>query len=126
MIRHIAPLAALLVLNGCMWVERNGLRPASDPPALGPTLVNLEVLSVINTKKTLGDHIATWVTGKDCSSVRAEREGVWCTDWPGPPPPPTQVYCYASWARPSCYAQPYNEGNDRLIGFVPAATPIRR
>ncbi|MCR6631563.1 MAG: hypothetical protein NVV74_16820 [Magnetospirillum sp.] len=80
----------------------------------------------MTTKKTLGDHVATWITGKDCSSVRAEREGAWCVDWPSPPPPQSQVYCYASIARPSCYAQPYNEGNDRLIGFVPAPTPLRR
>lgn len=87
--------------------------------------MNLEVLSVINTKKTMGDHLATWITGKDCSTIRAQREGAWCVDWPGPPPPRQQVYCYASIARPSCYSQPYNEGNDRLIGFVPAPLPVR-
>lgn len=126
MFRRFAPMAIALALPGCMWVDQESLHAGGNPPGIGATLVNLEVLSVINTKKTLSDHIATWVTGKDCSAVRAEREGVWCVDWPDPPAPPQQVYCYATWARPSCYAQPYNQGNDRLIGFVPAPTPIRR
>ncbi|MBX9634694.1 MAG: hypothetical protein K2X44_06900 [Magnetospirillum sp.] len=126
MIRRIAPLAGILLLSGCMWVDQKGLTAGMSPPSTGVAFANLEVLSVINTKKTLTDHVATWVTGKDCSTVRAQREGAWCVDWPSPPPPQQQVYCYASLARPSCYAQPYNEGNDRLIGFVPAPTPLRR
>lgn len=127
MIRHVAPLAGILLLSGCAFFNGpGGIETEMSKGGNFYGLANLEVLSVINTKKTLGDHVATWITGKDCSTPRAEREGVWCVDWPSPPPPPTQVYCYASLARPSCYAQPYNEGNDRLIGFVPSSTPIRR
>lgn len=126
MIGRLAVLALAASATGCMWVGQEELYPGGNPPGIGATLANLEVLSVINTKKTLGDHVATWITGKDCSTVRAQREGAWCVDWPAPPAPPQQVYCYASLARPSCYSQPYNEGNDRLIGFVPAPTPIRR
>lgn len=126
MIRHLAPLAGILLLSGCGWADQESLHASGNPPGIGATLMNLEVLSVINTKKTLTDHVATWITGKDCSTIRAQREGAWCVDWPNPPAPPQQVYCYSSLARPSCYAQPYNQGNDRLIGFVPAATPMRR
>ncbi len=126
MIGRLAVLALAASATGCMWVGQEELYPGGNPPGIGATLANLEVLSVINTKKTLGDHVATWITGKDCSTVRAQREGAWCVDWPAPPAPPQQVYCYASLARPSCYSQPYNQGNDRLIGFVPAPTPIRR
>lgn len=125
MIRRIAPLAGILLLAGCGMVGRDGIETELGSVGDPYVLANLEILSIINTKKTLGDHVATWVTGKDCSTIRAEREGVWCVDWPGPPPPPQQVYCYASLAKPSCFAQPYNEGNDRLIGFIPAPTPIR-
>ncbi|MBF0324329.1 hypothetical protein [Magnetospirillum moscoviense] len=120
-----APLAAMLLLSSCAFVGREGIE--TEVAAVGDfnLFMNLEVLSVINTRKTMGDHVATWITGKDCSTVRAQREGVWCVDWPAPPSPPAQVYCYASIAKPSCYSQPYNEGNDRLIGFVPAAIPVR-
>ena len=125
MIRLIALFAALAALSACAFVGRDGIETKLSHVGDANIFLNLEVLSVINTKKTMGDHIATWITGKDCSSVRAEREGVWCVDWPGPPPPRQQVYCYASLARPSCYSQPYNQGNDRLIGFVPAPLPVR-
>lgn len=125
MIRHLAPLVAFTLLSGCAWVGRDGLESEAARAGDMHVFANLELLSIINTKKTMGDHIATWVTGKDCSTIRAQREGVWCVDWPSPPAPPQQVYCYASLAKPSCYAQPYNEGNDRLIGFVPAAIPVR-
>lgn len=125
MIRRLAPLAGiLLLLPGCLFVGKEGLQLGTAGLGRGALLTNLEVISVINTQKTVGDHIATWVTGKDCSTVRAQREGAWCTDWPGPPPPQQQVYCYASLAKPSCYSQPYNQGNDRLIGFVPAPLPV--
>lgn len=125
MIRQLAPLAGILLLSGCALFGRDGIE--REFGAVGDPYVaaNLEILSLATTKKTIGDHIAGWITGKDCSLPRAEREGVWCVDWPGPPPPPPQVYCYASLGKPSCFAQPYNEGNDRLIGFVPAPTPIR-
>lgn len=140
MIRQLAPLAprilmaaALLssaLVAGCsngsgghLPYSTHGL---SAEGRVATQLAILEVLSVVNTKKTLPDHVATWVTGKDCSTIRAQRGGAWCVDWPAPPAPPQQVYCYASLAKPSCYAQPYNEGNDRLIGFVPAPTPVRR
>ena len=126
MIKRLASMALVAALGGCMWADQESLYSGGNPPGIGATLVNLEVLSVINTKKTLGDHVATWITGKDCSTIRAQREGAWCVDWPAPPAPPAQVYCYASLARPRCYSQPYNEGNDRLIGFVPAPTPLRR
>lgn len=112
-------------LSGCVWIDNTGINTGMSPPNAGVAWANLEVVSVMATHKTLTDHVATWVTGRNCSSVRAEREGVWCVDWPGPPPPPPQLYCYATLAKPTCYAQPYNEGNDRLIGFVPAAAPIR-
>lgn len=125
MIRRLAPLAGILLLSGCAFFGRDGIEGEIARVGDANLLLNLEVLSVINTKKTMGDHLATWITGKDCSTIRAQREGAWCVDWPGPPPPRQQVYCYASIARPSCYSQPYNEGNDRLIGFVPSPLPVR-
>ncbi|MGE5506468.1 MAG: hypothetical protein ACM31L_18745 [Actinomycetota bacterium] len=125
MIWRLAPLAGILLLAACGMVGRNGLETelqrTGDPFVFG----NLEVLSLVNTHKTMGDHLISFVVGKDCSTPRAEREGVYCTDWPSPPPPPQQVYCYRSLGKASCYSQPYNEGNDHLIGFVPASAPMR-
>jgi hypothetical protein len=124
MIRRLAPLAGLL-LSGCLFVSNNGLEAREALNLNMPALMNLEVLSLTVTHKTMFDHLATWVTGRDCSSPRAEREGVYCVDFPAPPAPPQQEYCYASLGRPTCYVQAYNEGNDRLLGFIPASPPVR-
>ncbi len=125
MIWRFASLAGFLLLGGCMYLTPTGIADAPKPLPNTYTFAHLEAFSLINTHKTAGDHIIGWITGKDCSSPRAERGDAYCMDWPGKPAPPQQVYCYSTLARPSCYAQPYNEGNDRLIGFVPASTPIR-
>jgi hypothetical protein len=123
MIGRAAPLAMILLLTGCFNAEGLVSHPKPIPKDL--LFMQLEAISLINTHKTMGDHVISWITGKDCSSPRAEREGVYCTERPGAPPPPQQVYCYTTLARPTCYSQPYNEGNDHLIGFVPASTPLR-
>lgn len=125
MIRRFIICAGVLLLGGCAYVNRAGIADAPKPLPSPYTFFQLEAFSLINTHKTIGDHIIGWITSKDCSSPRAERGEDYCRDWPGRPPPPQQVYCYASLARPSCFAQPYNEGNDHLLGFVPASTPIR-
>lgn len=120
-------LAALtLTLGACAPAFLNtGIENKGGPIKEPGVWMNLEVLSLINTRKTIVDHIATWVTGRDCSTVRAQRDGAYCVDWPSDPVPPQQVYCYSTLARPTCYAHPYNEGNDHLIGFVPASAPMR-
>ncbi len=123
-LRH-AHLAVVLLLCGCGFATQSGLATTPKPLSNPYTFFQLEALSLINTHKTMGDHIIGWITDKDCSSPRSERGEEYCRDWPGRPTPPPQVYCYASLAKPSCFSQPYNEGNDHLIGFVPASTPIR-
>lgn len=128
MIRRFASLAVVLLLPACAAIEdSHGYVAVKEPyNQVAPAWLTLEVVSLTTTHKTMFDHVATWVTGRDCSTPRSDREdGPYCVDWPKAPPPPQQEYCYASLARPTCFAQPYNEGNDHLIGFVPAAPPIR-
>ncbi|WP_096701010.1 hypothetical protein [Magnetospirillum sp. 15-1] len=126
MIGRVTALVGIVAVAGCAWVESGGtLNPNLRPRPTFYTFMQLEALSLINTHKTVGDHIIGWITDKDCSSPRAERGDAYCMEVPGRPTPPPQVYCYSTLARPTCYSQPYNEGNDRLIGFVPASTPIR-
>ena len=128
MMRLPAPLAILVecsrfVLTGCF--DNGGLYSNITDLKPVPKLLNVEVLSLGMTKKTLFDHVATWMTGQDCSTPRAERDGAYCTKWPDPPAPPPEVYCYSTLARPTCYSQAYVQGNDHLIGFVPASVVVR-
>lgn len=124
MIRRLPALAVIFGLGACAFVAEKG-NLNTYPKTDLYTFAQLEMLFLINTHKTISDHIVGFLTGKDCSSPRAERGDAYCMEWPDKPAPPPQVYCYSTLARPTCYSQPYNEGNDRLIGFVPAATPIR-
>ena len=121
----VVVLLAGLALQGCAYVANSGFETKMGLVKNPMMWANFEVASLVTTKKTIVDHVATWVTGRDCSTPRAEREGTYCVDWPEAPSPPQQVYCYASLARPTCYSQPYTQGNDRLIGFVPASPPLR-
>jgi len=125
MIRRTAAAAVILALSGCGYPSATGMKTTPLAGNQPTEWMTLEMISLVATKKTMFDHVATWVTGQDCSTPRAEREGTYCVEWPETPPPPPQVYCYASFARPTCYSQPYNQGNDRLIGFVPASPPQR-
>jgi hypothetical protein len=127
MMRRTAPLVIsvvglLMALSGC--ADNTMLRTSPEALKVKYAWLNIEVASLVVTKKTLFDHVATWVTGEDCSSPRAERSEPYCVKWPGPPPPPPEVYCYSSLARPTCYSQAYDQGNDHLIGFVPASITV--
>ena len=124
--RIFITLSLVLGVAGCgAMVANDGFETKLSKVKNPMVWTNLEVASLIITKKTMLDHLATWVTGRDCSTVRANRVGAYCVDWPEGPTPPEQVYCYSSIGRPTCNSQPYTQGNDHLIGFVPASTPIR-
>lgn len=121
--RIAAALIPLLLLGGCF--NYDGIQIKSAKVKTVPAWMNLEVVSLVTTKKTMFDHLATWMTGQDCSTPRAEREGTYCVDWPKAPTPPPEVYCYSSLASATCYAKPYVQANDHLIGFVPATLSLR-
>jgi hypothetical protein len=64
-----------------------------------------EITSLINTQKTITDHILSAASGRDCSTIRAKDEGVYCIDknkMKGPKKP--EVYCYRTLADVNCYA----------------------
>jgi len=124
MMRLTAPLVIVVVgvsfsLAGCFGPT--GIESSIIDLKPVPRIIDIDVASVMLTKKTVFDHVATMVTGQDCSTPRAERDGAYCVKWPEPPVPPTEVYCYSTLARPTCYSQTYNQSNDHLVGFVPAS-----
>ncbi len=123
--RSLTVIALLAVLAGCVEMANDGFETKLGKVKTPALLANLEIASLVGTKKTMFDHVATWVTGRDCSSPRAERNGAYCVDWPAHPAPPPQEYCYATLGRPTCYAQPYSQDRGSLIGFVAASTPVR-
>ncbi|MDP2700025.1 hypothetical protein [Thalassospira sp.] len=71
--------------------------------------VALDVVSIINTDKTIVDHIVSLSTGRDCSTIRKIDGKTYCKQDPIPEPP---LYCYRSLAAVTCYQtpDPYNTG----------------
>lgn len=77
------------------------------PSHLVSKVVNYSILStasVMATDKTIPDHIVSYRSGKDCSTVRTEQGRTYCReDEPNPQP---VAYCYRSIADVTCYAEP--------------------
>ncbi len=71
------------------------------------------VVSLIATKKTIMDHVVSFATDQDCSTIAYERDEPYCTD-PNAPLPVQPVYhCYRSLGSISCYetVDPFANGH---------------
>lgn len=77
------------------------------PRSLVKTAGNVNMISTgvtMATDKTLMDHIVSYRSGKDCSTVRKELGRTYCVeDEPNPIP---AVHCYPSLGDVTCYANP--------------------
>lgn len=74
-----------------------------------------EGASTMITDKTVTDHIISWTSGKNCSSVRYTQGMTYCEeDEPNPAP---NVYCYRTLGDISCYERPDPyDGSYRKVG----------
>lgn len=77
------------------------------PRSVIKTVGNFSIISsgvVMATDKTLSDHLMSYQTGKDCSTVRIEQGRTYCReDEPNPMP---VVHCYQTLGDVTCYAAP--------------------
>ena len=97
MTRPCLTLALLLPLVAC------------DPATATMVIVGTSAASLAHTDKTVPDHVATWVTGEDCSLLRyTEEDGPYCS--PEAEADPTlegrQVVCYRTLGAIDCYEAP--------------------
>ncbi len=99
---------AMLPLGGC------GL----GPKALTAASTALSLTTLQNTRKTIGDHVVSAATGRDCSILKLEATGEYC--------PETlvadrsNVYCYRTLADVDCHnlPDPYKNSH-RALGSPP-------
>ncbi|MEX2643571.1 MAG: hypothetical protein WD270_08965 [Acetobacterales bacterium] len=71
-------------------------------------IVGGETMSLSTTDKTLGDHLASAVTGKDCSTFEALEKRPYCQ--PRTEPADLSVkdpYCYRTLGNVDCYDRTY-------------------
>jgi hypothetical protein len=120
--------AILLAVAGCSQVDDTFGDVSSGVGSrfsASETFFILDGVSVINTQKTIGDHVVSLVTGKDCSLVRASVGDPYCTDPLQPVPSiPRITYCYQSLARVSCFDRPIDRDANRLVGTRLDVVPI--
>jgi hypothetical protein len=105
--RLIAILSLMVLLGGCGVV-----------PGLG----GAEALSAVGTSKTLGDHIVSFTSGKNCSSVRREKGMAYCEEDDAQPPPVSR-HCYRTLGSVTCYDRPdpYEGRHQRVEETPPPA-----
>ena len=98
--RTVAVLALGLFLSGC---EFYSLVPRPIIKSVGNVSI-VNAATVIATDKTIADHVVSYRSGKDCSSVRSEQGRSYCRE--DEPNPIADVTCYQTLGDVMCYAAP--------------------
>lgn len=99
-------LAMALLLGGCTGDAAGAFAVA-------------DAAIIINTDKTLVDHVASLTSGKDCSTVRAQQGYHWCREPYENQPVVPSLYCYRTLADVTCYDRPSTHPADKLVGVRP-------
>jgi hypothetical protein len=89
------------------------------PPFLSPStqfpISAVEGVTAVSTGKTLSDHVVSYASGKDCSTVRSNSGRTYCEE--SEANPRAKVWCYRTIGKPVCYDKPDPyQGNQRKIG----------
>ena len=113
--RFIA-VAGMLVLAGCS--------AASGAQSVAPQAAMIEAATIIGTDKTVGDHVVSFMTNKNCSTVRKHLGKTYCEeDEVGRV---DEVYCYKTLAAVTCYAIPSPHGETRRVDHISPGSPPPR
>lgn len=115
--RIAAPVLAGSLLAGC-WGAPMG--------AAGVIAGTADLVSLNATKKTLGDHVATGIVGRDCSAVSFEQTGSYCPEQVVVDR--SNVYCYRTLADVDCHymPDPHRNGHTALASPPPVRKTVER
>ena len=93
---------------------------------LGLAAAGADVVTLNATKKTIGDHIVSAATGRDCSILSFEKDGDYCPD--KVEVDRSRVYCYRTLADVECHhiPDPYRNGNTALASPPPDIRALPR
>ncbi|WP_255542573.1 hypothetical protein [Azospirillum sp. INR13] len=93
---------------------------------LGLAVAGADVVTLNATKKTIGDHLVSAATGRDCSIISFEQSGDYCPD--KVEVDRSRVYCYRTLADVECHhiPDPYRNGNTALASPPPDIRTVPR
>ena len=96
---------------GLMFILLGGFFLVNE---LMPELLGVDGVTVATTGKTISDHIVSYTSGKNCSTVRRSTGQNFCEE--DDLSPPEEIYCYNSLGNVNCFAtpQPYGQGNSTI------------
>jgi len=98
--RILLAFCGLLILSSC---------------AMAPPIAAIEGVSAVTTGKPLSDHLVSYSSGKNCSSVRKSTGRSYCEEEELNPTP--KVWCYRTIGSISCYDRPAPYGgSQRKVG----------
>ena len=89
----------------------------------GTVVIGASLASFIHTDKTVGDHVASWATDKDCSLLYAADDKDYCQPLESPEKGQvafmnSTLYCYRTLGGVSCYDRPdYTASSLTRINF---------
>ena len=119
----ICLIAAASLLTGCS--PANNTAVALHMPYSPFTYLLLaDGVSVINTGKTVEDHVIGWVTGQDCSANRAFHGEDYCVSKLPPPKVKIVSYCYKTLAKTDCYERRQAQDEDSYTGLRVDMVPV--
>ena len=113
-----------LIITG-LAMGLSGCSAVATAPTGFPKLLGVNGASVIGTGKTITDHVVSFTTGKNCSTVRKNTGHHYCEE--DELTVPDNVFCYTTLGDVTCYDRPTPPRERKhIIGKIPAgAGPAR-
>ncbi len=104
-------LASWLVQGGCTATQLTGAAAGVD------------IVSLNTTKKTIGDHVVSGITGEDCSIISLAETGTYCPE--KIVVDRSRLYCYRTLGDVECHhiPDPYKNGYTALASPPPDRKP---
>ena len=105
-----AGVLAPMILAGCSSLVETAATASASAGGV------VSVATLVNTDKTIPDHVISLVTGHDCSLVRYSDGGYYCVKPAAPNKPiETRLYCYRSIGAITCYDTQIPGESHRLV-----------
>ena len=95
-----------IIVGGCSAV--------TSAPNMMPEMMGIDGVTVVTTGKTISDHVVSYMSGKNCSTVRRKTGQNFCEE--DDLSTPEEIYCYNSLGNVNCFAspQPYGQGSSTI------------